>query len=143
MLVYKYISQLANGQRRLIDSLATNKAYSGAQGKVIHYLFNNKGKTVYQKEIEKSFGLRASTATELIKSLEKMGVIKRVPSKEDARFKEIILTEKADEYKEDVRHDMEMLEEKLTSKISKEELNYWVVITNKMLANLGGMGNEK
>lgn len=143
MLVYKYISQLANGQRRLIDSLAINKAYSGAQGKVIHYLFNNKDKTVYQKEIEKSFGLRASTATEIIKSLEKMAVIKRVPSKEDARFKEIILTEKADEYKEDVCHDIEMLEEKLTSEISKEELDSWFVITNKMLANLGGLENEK
>ena len=143
MLVYKYISQLANGQRRLIDSLATNKEYSGAQCKVIHYLFNNNDKTVYQKEIEKSFGLRASTATEIIKSLEKMAVIKRVPSKEDARFKEIILTEKADEYKEDVCHDIEMLEEKLTSGISKEELDCWLVITNRMLANLGGMENEK
>lgn len=142
MPVYKYISQLANGQRRLIDCLATNKTYSGAQGKVIHYLFNNKDKKVYQKEIEKSFGLRASTATELIKSLEKMGLIKRVNSKEDARFKEIILTEKADEYKEDVCNDMELLEEKLTSKISKEELDCWLVITNKMLANLGGMENE-
>lgn len=143
MQVYKYISQLANGQRRLVDSLAANKAYSGAQGKVIHYLYNNKDKTIYQKEIEKSFGLRASTATELIKSLEKTGVIKRVPGKEDARYKEIILTEKADEYKEDVCHDMEMLEEKLTSKISKEELDCWLVITNKILANLGEMEYEK
>jgi len=143
MFVYKYISQLANGQRRLIDSLAAKKAYSGAQGKVIHYLFNNRDKTIYQKEIEKSFALRASTATELIKSLENKGVIKRVPSKEDARFKEITLTEKADEYKEDVCHDMEMLEEKLTSKISKEELVCWLAITNKMLANLGEMDNEK
>jgi len=143
MQVYKCISQLANGQRRLIDYLATNKAYTGAQGKVIHYLFSNMAKTVYQKEIEKSFGLRASTATELINSLEKMGMIKRVPSTEDARFKEIILTKKADEYKEDVCLDMEMLEEKLTSKISREELDCWLEISNKMLVNLGGMVNEK
>ena len=143
MQVYKCISQMANGQRRLIDSLAINKAYTGAQGKIIHYLFCNTDKTVYQKELEKSFGLRASTATDLIKSLEKMGVIKRAPSKEDARFKEIILTDKADEYKEDVCHDLEMLEEKLTSRISKEELDSWFDITNKILTNLGGMENEK
>lgn len=143
MQVYKCISQLANGQRRLIDSLATKKAYTGAQGKIIHYLFSNNDKNIHQKELEKSFGLRASTATELINSLEKMGVVIRVPSKEDARFKDVILTKKADDYKEDVCHDMELLEEKLTSKISKEELDSWFDITNKILANLGGMENEK
>ena len=143
MSVYKYICQLANGQRRLIDSLAMNKAYTGAQGKIIHYLFSNKDKRVYQKELEKSFGLRASTATELIKSLEKMGVVKRAPSKEDARYKEIILTNKADEYKTDVCHDLKMLEGKLTSQISKEELNCWFEITNKMLVNLGVVENEE
>jgi len=143
MQVYKCISQLANGQRRLIDSLATKKAYTGAQGKIIHYLFSNKDKNIHQKELEKSFGLRASTATELINSLEKMGVVIRVPSKEDARFKDVILTKKADDYKEGVCHDMELLEEKLTSKISKEELDSWFDITNKILANLGGMENEK
>ena len=76
--VYKYVTQLANAQRRLIDRLARDRAYSGAQGKVIHYLFENKDRTVYQKDIERDFGVRPATATELIKTLEKMEMINQV-----------------------------------------------------------------
>ena len=38
-MIYKYISQLSNMQRRLIDRLAKDKDYSGTEGKLIHYLF--------------------------------------------------------------------------------------------------------
>lgn len=141
--IYKYVSQLANSQRRLIDKLAKEKEYSGTQGKVIHYLFANRTETIYQKNIEEVFGLRASTATELVSSLEKMGVLKRVPSKKDARFREIILTEKADTLKQDVFHDMKALEERLIHNIDQEELNTWINVTCKMLNNLGEETNEK
>lgn len=141
--IYKYISQLANMQRRLIEKLAKDKAYSGTQGKIIHYLFVNSDKTVYQKDIEMVFGLRAATATELINTLEKMEVVKRVKSKKDARFKELILTKKADVFMHDVMHDMEVLEEQLTHNIDKNELENWVNTTCKLLGNLKGEKNEK
>lgn len=141
--IYKYVSQLANSQRRLIDKLAKEKEYSGTQGKVIHYLFANRAKTIYQKNIEEVFGLRASTATELVSSLEKMGVLKRVPSKNDARFREIILTEKADAFKQEVFHDMNELEERLICNIDPQELNTWINVTCKMLNNLGEKTDEK
>ena len=95
-MIYKYISQLSNMQRRLIDRLAKDKDYSGTEGKLIHYLFENRDKTVYQKNIESVFGLRASTATQIIASLEKSGLVKRVPSSTDGRYKEIVLTKKAE-----------------------------------------------
>ena len=134
--IYKYVNRLANSQRRLIDNLATGREYSGAQGKVIHYLFNNKERPVYQKEIEKIFGLRASTATELLNSLVRMGLIKRVPNQEDGRYKEIILTDQADQYKEDVFHDVERLEATLRCGISDEEAATWQEISQKILACL-------
>ena len=143
MEVYKYISQMANGQRRLIDGMAGNKEYSGAQGKVIHYLSINEGKPVYQKEIEKIFGLRPSTATEMLKGMEKNGLIKRVPGAKDGRFKEILLTEKADAYKADLLSDMEKLETLITNNISPEELQVWAQITEKMLENLERSEYEK
>ena len=79
--IYKYITQLANSQRRFIDNLAVGKEYSGAQGKVIHYLFTHKDSAVHQKDIEKDFGMRAPTATELLKTLVKKELIQKVPSK--------------------------------------------------------------
>ena len=143
MSVFKYISQLANSQRRLIDGLASDKVYSGAQEKVIHYLFNNEDNTIYQKDIEKVFGLRASTATELLNSLEKMDMIKRIPSKKDARFKEIALTDNARQYRDDIFSDMDYLETMLTLNIDRKELAAWLAVTQKMLANLERTEHEK
>jgi len=139
---YKYISQLANSQRRFIEHLAIDKEYSGAQGKVIHYLFDNEGKSIFQKHIEKVFGLRASTATELLNKMEEMGIIKRVPSKTDARCKEIVLTAKANTYKNDVLFGMDLVQSKLTQGISVEDLKKWISVTEKMISNLEKNGNE-
>ena len=56
-MIYKYISQLANSQRRLIDRLAKGKGYSGTEGKIIHFLFENK--TMLNKIVEyKQYYLR-------------------------------------------------------------------------------------
>jgi len=140
---YKHISQLANSQRRLIERLAIDKKYSGAQGKVIHYLFNNEGKPVFQKHIEKVFCLRASTATELLNKMEEMDIIKRVPSKTDARCKEIVLTAKANIYKNDVFFGMDLVQSTLTKGISTEDLKKWLDVTEKMISNLDENGNEK
>ncbi len=136
--IYKYVTQLANAQRRLIERLAKEKTYSGTQGKVIHYLFANKENTVYQKHIERDFGMRASTATELIHSLEKMEMVRRVPSKKDGRYKEILLTEKAITLRDDVSADMNELEQRMKKNLSDEELLLWVKVTCKMLDNLKG-----
>ena len=135
--VYKYVTQLANAQRRLIDRLARDRAYSGAQGKVIHYLFENKDRIVYQKDIERDFGVRPATATELIKTLEKMEMIRRIPSSKDGRYKEIVLTENADVLKQTVSGDMHELESCMTKGIEEDQLRLWAEITGKMLENLG------
>lgn len=141
--IFVYVSQLANSQRRLIENLAGDKNYSGAQGKVLHYLFINEGSTVYQKEIEAAFGLRPSTATEILNSLVDMGVIKRIPSREDGRFKEIVLTDEAEKYREDVFSDMKRLEETLTYGMTDEEVTAWLGITEKLLENLHSSEGKK
>lgn len=135
-MVYKYISRLANRQRRLIDKLAKDKAYSGTEGKLIHFLFENQDKTVFQKNIEAVFGLRASTATQVIVSLEKAGLIRRVPCPTDGRYKQIVLTEKANAYREDVFHDMEQLNSQIIAGIEPQELELWYRVTEKMIQNL-------
>ena len=136
--IYKYVTQLSNAQRRLIEKLAREKTYSGTQGKVIHYLFANKENIVYQKNIEQDFGMRASTATELIHSPEKMEIVRRVPSEKDGRYKKIILTEKAENLRDDVSADIDELEKCIKQNLSDEELLLWVKITRRMLDNLKG-----
>lgn len=134
--IYKYINHLANNQRRLIEKNSLNRGYSGAQGRILHFLFSSKDKVIHQKDIEKEFGLRAPTATEVLRNMESKGIIKRVAGREDARYKEIILTEEASQYEEDVISDMEKLQQCLIHDIDEEELKTWVKVSQKMLANL-------
>ena len=63
------------------------------------------------KEIEKKFGLRPSTATEVLKNLEKDGLICRVPEAQDGRYKKIVFTEKAEAIRETLREEIENTQE--------------------------------
>ena len=141
--IYKYVSQLANSQRRMIDRLAKGKEYSGGQGKILHFLLGNRDTVVYQKDVEQVFGMRAATATRLIRSLEEMGVIRRQPGKTDGRYKQILLTEQADAYELELVRSMQRLEERLTHGIEPEKLETWVDVTRTMLKNLEVEENEE
>ena len=67
--------------------------------------------------------LRPSTASQLLKQMEKNGLIVRESVSYDNRLKKIVLTEKALKYKGQVVDDLTRLEETLVQGISQEELN--------------------
>lgn len=69
---------------------------NGMQGPLLGYLYHKSRQgDVYQKDVEKEFRIRRSTATVMLQSLEQKGYLVRVASTEDARLKRILLTEKA------------------------------------------------
>ena len=51
-------------------------------------------KEIYQKDIEKNFVVRRSTASGILDTMEKNGMLMRIPSDFDARSKRIVLTDK-------------------------------------------------
>ena len=64
----KVINKISNRLRRRSAALQEKLGISGAQGNVLHYiLIDGRKRPVYQKDIEKEFGLRPSTATEALK----------------------------------------------------------------------------
>ena len=65
---------------------------SGPQGLILIY---ENDEEVYQKDIEKYFNIRRSTATGLLNSLEKNGYITKEPVENDKRMKKIKATEHA------------------------------------------------
>ena len=82
-------------------SLKLNKVFEAAQ----------QAADQYQKEIEKEFGLWPSTATEVLKNLEKDGLICRVPEAQDGRYKKIVFTEKAEAIRETLREEIKNTQE--------------------------------
>ena len=83
-----------------------------------------------------------STATEALKTLEKKGLIRREAEKQDARYKKIVFTEKAETIREALRTEIEESEQLLLKGISTSEQKEFLRITEQMLKNLDAAGKE-
>ena len=131
----RYFSKLSNKLRRKIDAFSSKKNFSGSQGRVLHFLLAQTGE-IFQKDIEEEYGLRPPTATELLKKMEQNGLIHREATASDARLKRIVVSKKAMQYKDIVIEDITNLENELTKDISKDEMDIFFKVINKMLENI-------
>ena len=131
----RYVSKLSNKLRRKLDMLSSRKEFSGSQGRTLHFLLAQTD-DVFQKDIEEEYSIRPSTATELLKQMEKNGLIVREPVSYDNRLKKIVLTDKALIYKKQVVDDLTELEETLTRGISEEKMEIFFEVIEKMMDNL-------
>lgn len=133
----KMINRISNRLRRRSGKAQERIGITGAKGNILDYiLLESEKHNVYQKAIEKEFGLRPSTATEVLKNLEEEGLIVRIPDEDDARYKKIVFTEKAEEIRSVLRSEIEKTEDLLLRGITSEEQALFMKITEKMLENL-------
>ena len=133
----KMINRISNRLRRRSKKAQETLGITGAKGNILDYILVESEKhKVYQKEIEKEFGLRPPTATEVLKNLEAEGLIVRVPDETDARYKKIVFTEKADKIRNVLRREIEESEALLLTGITEQEREIFMKITEKMLENL-------
>ncbi len=119
----KMINQISNRLRRRSRQVQEAIGISGAQGNILDYILveSRSPRSVYQKEIEKEFGLRPSTATEALKLLEEKGLICRIPEEKDGRYKRIVFTPKAEAVQDALRREIEESEAILLQGIAPEE----------------------
>ena len=133
----KKINQISNRLRRRSRAIQETIGISGAQGNILNYiLVESQNRSVYQKDIEEEFGLRPSTATEALKSLEKNELIRREPDREDGRYKKIVFTEKAEQIEVVLRSEIEESEAILLWGVTEKEQQEFLRIAEKMLQNL-------
>lgn len=133
----KKINQISNRLRRRSRAIQEIIGISGAQGNILNYiLVESQNRSVYQKDIEEEFGLRPSTATEALKSLEKNELIRREPDLEDGRYKKIVFTEKAEQIEVVLRSEIEESEAILLRGVTEKEQQEFLRIAEKMLQNL-------
>ena len=131
----RYVSKLSNQLRRKLDMLSSRKEFSGSQGRTLNFLLAQT-QDVFQKDIEEEYGIRPSTATELLKQMEKNGLVVREPVAYDNRLKKIVLTDKALIYRQQVIEDLTELEKKLVKDISEADLEIFFQVIEKMMDNL-------
>ena len=112
------------------------KDSTGVHGWAIRYFYENRQKDIFQRDFEERFSIRRSTATNMLKLMEKNGLIKREAVNYDARLKKIVLTEKAVAIHKKATQNIEIFEKLLKDGITNEELNSFYNVLDKIKANL-------
>jgi len=125
--------------RRAIDAgrqQQESRKCTGIHGWVIGYLYDNRHKDIYQKDIEKQFSVRRPTMTEILKLMEKNGLVERVKDDRDGRLKKIKLTPLALDIHRRRQQEIEIFEEYIRQGISDEELKGFFSTIEKICANV-------
>lgn len=138
------IRVLNNTIRNSINSMKLNKAIESnphttrLHAWVIGFVFHSKN-PVYQKDIETEFQIKRSTASTLLASMEKNGLITRRSVDHDARLKQVILTDKARKMHETFLVTAKKVEENLVRGLSDEELRSFFSTLDKISDNARNM----
>lgn len=99
-------------------------------------LLESRHRELYQKDVEEEFQIRKSTATGILKLMEKNGFIYRESVEKDARLKRIVVTERSEEIRKELQECIWQTERRMTSGITEEDLKVCIYVLDKMLRNL-------
>ena len=106
------------------------------QGWIIGYLYRNRVKEIFQKDLEAEFSIARSTATGILQLMEKKGYLKRESVPHDARLKKLVLTEKGMNTHEQHIKRIHDIEDMLREGLSEEEIQTFFRLIRKMRENL-------
>lgn len=132
------IKSLNNQIRRLLEKSAfpeNHAELTGMHYAVLGYLADQE-EDVYQKDIEAEFNIRRSTASEMLKLMEKNGFLLRTYDTIDTRLKKITLTEKAKELDKIAKANILQLQQRMTEGISPEEMEQFYHVLQKISNNI-------
>lgn len=125
---------------------STVKSYAdeltGTHGWAIEYFYKNRDKDVFQRDFEKQFDIRRSTASSILSLMEKNGLIVRLSVPQDARLKKITLTEKAIEIHEKLEQAFSKMENDIAFGLSEEETALFFLTVEKIKKNIERMTAE-
>ncbi len=110
---------------------------TGMQSRIMHYiLVKYADGPVFQRDVEKSFGMSRSTATGILQLMEKNGLILRKSVASDARLKSLIPTKKTVQLDAQIGESLRQTEQRLTQGLSSAQLALFLETAAHMSANL-------
>lgn len=109
---------------------------SPLQGRIMDYLVVNEGKEIYQKDLEKVLNVSKATVSSALFTMEKNNIIKRITSKNDARSKQIVITDGSIRVHENMKMVFNNINEELIKNISDEEIETFLNTINKLRKNI-------
>lgn len=119
------LRSLTNLIKRYIDSDVIKQQFdnvTGNNGWIIGYMADHDDHDIYQKEIEKAFGITRSTTSKVIDLMEKKELIIRESVEGDKRLRKLVLTSKAYELNKMISEGARKFEEQLINGFTDEEI---------------------
>lgn len=105
-------------------------------GWIIRYLYDNKGKDIFQKDIEKQFCVGRSSVTNILQLMEKKEYLRREAVEQDARLKKLVLTEKGLNLQANMEYLVDQMNAEIVEGITDEELDVFFQVLDKLEANI-------
>lgn len=93
-------------------------------------------KDTFQKDIEAEFSINRSTTSEMLKLMDRKGMIQRVPVSHDGRLKKIVLTDQSREFNQKIDAQMRFLHQNLVNGLSDDEIKTFILIADKLIENM-------
>ena len=109
---------------------------SPLQARILKCILEQKSEVICQKDLENYLKISKATISEVLLTMEKKGIIKRVSMPNDARAKRIVLTNTSLERFQELEKNFSDINEKLIEGISDDELARFLNILNKMQQNM-------
>lgn len=135
--VGRKIEMLSRQIRRKVDESISSQDLTAKQAMILLVIYDlSKVKDVYAKDIEDAFDMRRATVTGILQLMEKNGIIVREENNVDGRLKSIRLTQKAIDLRLKMKKNIQKVESNLLSDLSKEEIETFLKIMEKMSHNL-------
>ena len=133
-----YIRNLSNLIHRRINRMVAEEEESltARQVWMLDYLIHQGDREIMQKDIEKEFSIRRSTASHMLTLMENNGYVRRVPVPQDARLKRIILTEKGSQAQKRMVDRLRRFEHMLRGGITDEETKFFLDIVRRIGENI-------
>lgn len=110
---------------------------------ILDFLIGNRSKPVYQKDLEEITNIRKSTLSGILDTMEKNGIIERIPSSKDARKKLIVLSEEAERHHQKMKRYFKRISKDIVKDISKENLTVFFEVIEIMRKNINEVEGEK
>ncbi len=90
-------------------------------GWIMGYLYRHRDEEVFQRDIEREFSITRSTVTNILQLMERKGYIERQSVPQDARLKQIILTEEGTRVHEKMMLSLRQTDEFVSGLLTEEE----------------------
>lgn len=136
-LLHNQIHNHMEYQKQQNESVTTGEL-TRMQRFTIGFLYRNRNKEMYQKDIEAEFAISRATASNMLAVMERKGLLIREPVEHDARLKRLVLTDLSLKIHRQVEQDIQETEELLVKGLSDRDKKCLHRYLDIMIQNLVG-----